>query len=68
MAALPELAAAFVLEDGVMKRRLTGPDIQRPLGVVTRRNRSLSTAAQERVCMLRKKPGPDGPKLAEPQS
>jgi len=53
VAALPELAAAFVHEDGVMKRRLTGPDIQRPLGVVTRRNRSLSPAAQEMVRMLR---------------
>ena len=53
VAALPELAAAFVQQAGVVTRRLTGPDIQRPLGVVTRRNRSLSPAAQEMVRMLR---------------
>jgi DNA-binding transcriptional LysR family regulator len=53
VAALPELAAAFVQQDGVVTRRLTGPDIQRPLGVVTRRHRSLSPAAQEMVRMLR---------------
>jgi DNA-binding transcriptional LysR family regulator len=53
VAALPELAAAFVQQEGVVTRRLTGPDIQRPLGVVTRRNRSLSPAAQEMVRMLR---------------
>lgn len=53
VAALPELAAAFVHEDGVMKRRLTGADIQRPLRVITRRNRNLSPAAQEMVRMLR---------------
>ena len=53
VAALPELAAAFVQQDGVVTRRLTGPDIQRPLGVVTRRSRSLSPAAQEMVRMLR---------------
>lgn len=53
VAALPELAAAFVQQDGVTTRRLTGPDIQRPIGLVTRRNRSLSPAAQEMVRMLR---------------
>ncbi len=53
VAALPELAAAFVQQAGVVTRRLTGPDIQRPLGVVTRRNRSLSPAAQEMWRMLR---------------
>jgi LysR family carnitine catabolism transcriptional activator len=53
VAALPELAAAFVQQEGVVSRRLTGPDIQRPLGVVTRRHRSLSPAAQEMVRMLR---------------
>ena len=53
VAALPELAAAFVQQGGVVTRRLTGPDIQRPLGVVTRRHRSLSPAAQEMVRMLR---------------
>lgn len=53
VAALPELAAAFVQQSGVATRRLTGPDIQRPIGVVTRRHRSLSPAAQEMVRMLR---------------
>ena len=53
VAALPELAAAFVQQGGVATRRLTGPDIQRPIGVVTRRYRSLSPAAQEMVRMLR---------------
>jgi len=53
VAALPELAAAFVQQGGVVTRRLTGPDIRRPLGVVTRRHRSLSPAAQEMVRMLR---------------
>jgi LysR family carnitine catabolism transcriptional activator len=54
VAALPELAAAFVQQGGVAMRRLTAPDIQRPIGVVTRRNRSLSPAAQQMVAMLRK--------------
>jgi LysR family carnitine catabolism transcriptional activator len=53
VAALPELAAAFVHQDGVVIRRLTAPDIQRPIGVVTRRSRSLSPAAQEMVSLLR---------------
>ncbi|PIT82512.1 LysR family transcriptional regulator [Limnohabitans sp. 15K] len=53
VAALPELAAAFVQQGGVATRRLTGPDIQRPIGLVTRRHRSLSPAAQEMVRMLR---------------
>jgi LysR family transcriptional regulator, carnitine catabolism transcriptional activator len=53
VAALPELATAFVHQDGVVIRRLTAPDIQRPIGVVTRRSRSLSPAAQEMVSLLR---------------
>jgi LysR family transcriptional regulator, carnitine catabolism transcriptional activator len=53
VAALPELAAAFVQQGGVISRRLTGPDIQRPIGLVTRRHRSLTPAAQEIVRMLR---------------
>jgi LysR family carnitine catabolism transcriptional activator len=53
VAALPELAAAFVQQGGVATRRLTGPDIQRPIGLVTRRHKSLSPAAQEMVRMLR---------------
>lgn len=53
VAALPELAAAFVQQGGVATRRLTAPDIQRPIGVVTRRHRSLSPAALQMVAMLR---------------
>lgn len=53
VAALPELAAAFVQQEGVVKRRLTEPDIQRPIGLVTRRNRSLSPACAEMIRMLR---------------
>jgi len=53
VAALPELAAAFVQQGGVVSRRLTAPDMQRPIGVVTRRQRSLSPAANEMVSMLR---------------
>lgn len=53
VAALPELAAAFVQQGGVATRRLTDPNTQRPIGVVTRRHRSLSPAAQEMVRMLR---------------
>jgi len=53
VAALPELAAAFVQQSGVITRRLTAPDIRRPIGVVTRRNRSLSPAAQEMMQLLR---------------
>lgn len=53
VAALPELAAAFVRQDGVVSRRLERPDIRRPLGLVMRRNRSLSPAAAEMVRMLR---------------
>lgn len=53
VAALPELAAAFVQQGGVATRRLTAPDIQRPIGLVTRRNRSLSPAAHQMVAMLR---------------
>ena len=53
VAALPELAAAFVRQDGVVSRRLERPDIRRPLGLVMRRNRSLSPAAGEMVRMLR---------------
>lgn len=53
VAALPELAAAFVRQDGVVSRRLERPGIRRPLGLVMRRNRSLSPAAVEMVRMLR---------------
>lgn len=53
VAALPELAAAFVQQGGVATRRLSAPNIERPIGVVTRHHRSLSHAAQEMVRLLR---------------
>ena len=51
--ALPELAAAVAPQPGVVRRRLIEPDISRPIGLVTRRNRSLSPAAMALVGMLR---------------
>lgn len=53
VAALPELAAAFVQQEGVTTRRLTAPDIQRPIGLVTPRKRSLTPASQEMIRLLR---------------
>lgn len=53
VAALPELAADFVRQEGVVRRRLTTPDIQRPIGVATRRNRSLPPACEEMIRLLR---------------
>jgi len=53
VAALPELAAKFVSQEGVVSRRLVEPDIRRPLGLVMRRTRSLSPAASEMIRMLR---------------
>lgn len=51
--ALPELAAAVAPQPGVVRRRLVEPDISRPIGLVTRRYRSLSPAATALVDMLR---------------
>ena len=51
--ALPELAAAVAPQPGVVRRRLVEPDISRPIGLVTRRHRSLSPAATALVDMLR---------------
>ena len=53
VAALPELAAAVAPLPGVVRRRLVDPDMQRPIGLVTRRGRSLSPAASEMVALLR---------------
>ncbi|MBG6070821.1 MULTISPECIES: LysR family transcriptional regulator [unclassified Polaromonas] len=53
VAALPELAAAVAPQPGVVRRRLVEPDISRPIGLVTRRYRSLSPAATALVDMLR---------------
>ncbi|CDS53594.1 LysR family transcriptional regulator YbhD [Polaromonas sp. CG9_12] len=53
VAALPELAAAVAPQPGVVRRLLVEPDISRPIGLVTRRFRSLSPAATALVDMLR---------------
>jgi len=53
VAALPELAAAVAPQPGVVRRLLVEPDISRPIGLVTRRYRSLSPAAAALVDMLR---------------
>jgi LysR family carnitine catabolism transcriptional activator len=53
VAALPELAAAVAPQPGVVRRALVEPDIARPIGLVTRRNRSLSPAATALVDILR---------------
>ncbi|MDD0813432.1 LysR family transcriptional regulator [Curvibacter sp. HBC28] len=53
VAALPELAAAVAPLTGVVRRRLVEPDILRPIGLVTRRGRSLSPASAEMVALLR---------------
>ena len=53
VAALPELAAAVAPQPGVVRRLLVEPDISRPIGLVTRRYRSLSPAATALVEMLR---------------
>jgi len=53
VAALPELAAAVAPVSGVVRRRLVAPDILRPIGLVTRRGRSLSPASAEMVALLR---------------
>ncbi|NML85797.1 LysR family transcriptional regulator [Polaromonas sp.] len=53
VAALPELAAAVAPQPGVVRRPLVEPDISRPIGLVTRRYRSLSPAAAALVEILR---------------
>jgi DNA-binding transcriptional LysR family regulator len=53
VAALPELAAKFISQEGVVKRKLVEPEIRRPLGLVMRRNRSFSPAVNEMVRMLK---------------
>jgi DNA-binding transcriptional LysR family regulator len=53
VAALPELAAKFISQEGVVSRKLVEPDIRRPLGLVMRRNRSFSPAVNEMVRMLK---------------
>lgn len=53
VAALPELAAAVAPMPGVVRRPIVEPDISRPIGLVTRRHRSLSPAAAALVEVLR---------------
>ena len=53
VAALPELAANVGPDEGVVRRPLRAPDMQRPIGLVTLRGRSLSPAAQVMVDLLR---------------
>ncbi|MBT9476939.1 LysR family transcriptional regulator [Polaromonas sp.] len=53
VAALPELAAAVAPLPNVVRRPLVEPDMARPIGLVTRRHRSLSPAAAALVEMLR---------------
>ena len=53
VAALPELAAAVAPQAGLVQRRLIAPDMPRPIGLVTRRGRSLSPASTVMVDLLR---------------
>ena len=53
VAALPELAAAVAPLPNVVRRPLIEPDMARPIGLVTRRHRSLSPAAAALVEVLR---------------
>ena len=52
VAALPELAAVVAPNAGLVQRRLVEPDMPRPIGLVTRRGRSLSPAAAAMVTVL----------------
>ena len=52
VAALPELAAGVAHRTGLVQRRLIEPDLRRPIGLVTRRGRSLSTASAVMVDLL----------------
>lgn len=63
VAALPELAALVARGPQVVQRPLTGPELLRPIGLVTREGRSLSAAAQAVVDLL---PGELARLLANP--
>jgi len=52
VAALPELAALVARNAQVVLRRLTTPDMPRPIGLVTRQGQTLSLAAQTVVTAL----------------
>lgn len=53
VAALPELAAVVAHQSGLVQRPLVDPDLRRPIGLVTRRGRSLSPASAVMVELLR---------------
>lgn len=53
VAALPELAAVVAHQSGLVQRPLVDPDLRRPIGLVTRRGRSLSPASAVMVEFLR---------------
>lgn len=53
VAALPEIAASAVAQNGIVQRPLIGPVAERSIGLVTARNRSLSPAAMALVQTLR---------------
>jgi LysR family carnitine catabolism transcriptional activator len=52
VAALPELAAGVAHRSGLTQRRLVEPDLRRPIGLVTRRGRSLSMPGAAMVDIL----------------
>ncbi len=52
VAALPELAAGVAHRSGLIQRRLIEPDLRRPIGLVTRRGRSLTMASAAMVDIL----------------
>jgi LysR family transcriptional regulator, carnitine catabolism transcriptional activator len=71
VAALPELAARVASGAGLVQRRLVEPDMPRPIGLVTRRGRSLSPASLAMVDILcqeleRLAPSPDGERKIAP--
>ena len=53
VAALPEIAAVVAHQNGLVQRRLVEPDLRRPIGLVSRRGRSLSPASAAMVEILR---------------
>lgn len=53
VAALPELAAVVARRAGLVQRPLVDPDLRRPIGLITRRGRSLSPASAVMVEYLR---------------
>lgn len=53
VAALPEIAAGAVAQNGIVQRPLIGPVAERSIGLVTSRGRSLSPAAMALVQVLK---------------